>query len=292
MLGYPALTAVVGVQGFEWVLAGGTGLIDVYLRSVAFGSAMFVGLSTLPILLKWVLVGRWKPQEIRVWSMAYFRFWVVKTLIQRNPMALFAGSPLYALYLRALGAKIGRGVAIFSKNVPVCTDLLTIGDGAVIRKDSFLTGYRAHDGVIQTGAVSIGENALVGEVTVLDIWTSLGDGAQLGHSSSLHAGQSVPDGERWHGSPAQRTDVDYQRIHAGQISTARRVGFATVQLVNLLLLGSPVVFGLMVLALTAVPQLAALLAPGPAATHWSCPGCSSSEPFSAASCSWAPSPGC
>ena len=43
------------------------------------------------------------------------------------------------------------------------TDLLTIGDGAVVRKDSFFAGYRAHNGVIQTGAVSIGEDALVAE---------------------------------------------------------------------------------------------------------------------------------
>ena len=97
-------------------------------------------------------------------------------------MALFIGSPLYAFYLRALGAKVGRGAVILSK-VPVCTDLFSIGDNAVIRKDSVLTGYRADDGVIQTGPVSIGKDALVGETTVLDIGTSLGDGAQLGHSS-------------------------------------------------------------------------------------------------------------
>ena len=72
-----------------------------------------------------MLVGRWKPQQIRVWSLAYVRFWIVKTLVQRNPLVLFAGSPLYVLYLRALGAKIGRGVVIFSRHVPVCTDLLT-----------------------------------------------------------------------------------------------------------------------------------------------------------------------
>ena len=46
---------------------------------------------------------------------------------------------------------------------------------------------------------------------MLDIGTAMGDGAQLGHASSLHAGQAVPAGERWHGSPAQRTEVDYRR---------------------------------------------------------------------------------
>ena len=122
-------------------------------------------------------------------------------------MALFIGSPLYAFYLRALGAKVGRGAVILSP-MPVCTDLVTIGDGAVIRKASVLTGYRALDGVIQTGPVHVGNDVLVGENTVLGIGTSLGDGAQLGHSSSLHPGQTVPGGERWHGSPAQRSGMD------------------------------------------------------------------------------------
>ena len=74
----------------------------------------------------------------------YVRFWLVKTLIRANPMVLFVGSPLYMLYLRALGAKIGRGRRRpLRATCPVCTDLLTIGDGTVIRKDSSFTGYRA-----------------------------------------------------------------------------------------------------------------------------------------------------
>ena len=172
---------------------------------------------TFPILAKWMLIGRWKPQQIRVWSLAYVRFWLVKTLVRPNPLVLFAGSPLYVLYLRALGAKVGRGVAIFSRHVPVCTDLLTIGDGTVIRKDSFLTCYRAHAGVIQTGPVTLGRDVFVGETTVLDIGTSMGDGAQLGHTSSLHTGQAVPAGEHWHGSPAQPTESDYRAGRPGRL---------------------------------------------------------------------------
>ena len=33
----------------------------IYLRSVVFGGAGFIVLCTLPILAKWVLIGRWKP---------------------------------------------------------------------------------------------------------------------------------------------------------------------------------------------------------------------------------------
>ena len=210
-LAYSSVTSLVAVRGFEWVSEGLTWW-DLYRRSVVFASGTFVALCALPVVAKWMLVGRWKPRQIRVWSMAYLRFWVVKVLVRSSPLALFAGSPLYVFYLRALGAKVGKGVAIFSRSVPVCTDLLTIGAGTVIRKESFVSCYRAHDGVIQTGPVTLGTNVFIGDKTVLDIETSMGDGAQLGHTSSLHSGQAVPAGEHWHGSPAERTEVDYRTV--------------------------------------------------------------------------------
>ncbi|MDQ3763727.1 MAG: phosphopantetheine-binding protein [Actinomycetota bacterium] len=267
-LGYSSLAALVVVRGYEWIFAG-SGVIDVYLRSVLVGGVSFIGLCTLPILAKWMLIGRWKPQQIRVWSLAYVRFWIVKTLVRSNPLARFVGSPLYVFYLRALGAKVGRGAAIFSRTVPVCTDLLTIGEGTVIRKDSLFTCYRAHAGVIQTGAVTLGKNVLVSEATVLDIGTSLGDGAQLGHSSSLHAGQAVPDGERWHGSPAQRTEVDYRAVDPTDCGTLRRLVFPVLQLLSVLVVYVPLGISGVTMLLTAVPQLAALLDSGPPAfTSW------------------------
>ena len=167
------------------------------------------------------------------WSLEYFRFWLVKTLVRLNPLVLFAGSPIFIFYLRALGAKIGRDVLILSPQVPVCTDLLTIGDNTVICKDSFFSCYSAHDGVIHTGPVAIGKNAFVGEMTVLDIGSSLGDGAQLGHSSSLHAGQSVPEGEHRCGSPArQRTEVDYRRVDPAECGALRKIAYSAFMLLN------------------------------------------------------------
>ena len=223
---------------------------------------MFLYLFTVPILAKWILIGRWKPRQIRIWSLAYLRFWIVKTLVQRNPIVLFTGSPLFTFYLRTLGAKVGRGVVIFSTHVPICTDLLTIGDGTVIQKDSFINGYRAHAGFIQVGAITIGKNAVISESTVIDIETSMGDGTQLGRASSLHAGQAVPDGERWHGSPAQRTEVDYRSVEPTKCGALRRVGYTVMQLLNLLVVSVPLGIGGLIVLLQWVPQLRVLLDPG------------------------------
>ena len=225
------------------------------------GCALFLFLFTVPILAKWILIGRWKPQQIRIWSLAYLRFWVVKTLVRRNPIVLFTGSPLFNLYLRALGAKVGRGVVIFSTHVPVCTDLLTIGDGTVIRKDSFINGYRAHAGFIQIGPITIGKNAVISEATVIDIETSMGDGTQLGHASSLHAGQTVPDGQRWHGTPGQQTLTDnFLTVFPAPCGTVRRAGYAIWQLLTLLLVYLPLGIGGVSLLLVEVPRLNELMA--------------------------------
>src|SRR5438552_13340374 len=104
-LGYSYLGVLAGIEGYQWIVAGSEG-VESYLRLVLFSGVAFLVVCTIPIAAKWLLIGRWKPQQIRIWSLAYVRFWLVKTLIRSNPgVHLFVGSPLYGLYLRALGAK-------------------------------------------------------------------------------------------------------------------------------------------------------------------------------------------
>ena len=120
-LGYSYVAVLAAVEGYQWMVAGSQG-VESYLRLVVFSGAAFLVVCAVPIIAKWLLIGRWKPQQIRLWSLAYVRFWIVKTLIRSNPgVYLFVGSPLYGLYLRALGAKVGPGTVILSGQIPVCT---------------------------------------------------------------------------------------------------------------------------------------------------------------------------
>ena len=180
---------------------------------------------TLPIALKWILIGRWTAIEIPIWGKGYFRFWLVRSLTSANPIMLAKGTPMYNVYLRLLGAKIGRHAVIQSTHVPVCTDLITIGDNAILRGESIVLGYKAESGYIRTGPVTIGNNTVVGEASVLDIDTAMGDGAQLAHRSALLSGQRIPDGESWHGSPAEYAGVDYLDVEPRHCSSMRRALF-------------------------------------------------------------------
>ncbi|GAB2614530.1 hypothetical protein GCM10009696_20190 [Kocuria himachalensis] len=279
-LGYCLLAGAVAVVGYLWVfpVAGpgnhhwvghGMSVWELYLRSVALGAATFLLLCILPVAGKWILIGRFRPREIRIWSLGYFRFWLVKTLMRTSPLALMTGSPLTTFYLRAMGARVGRNVTILTTHLPVCTDLLTIGEGTVIRKDVYANGYRAHGGVIQIGAVTLGRDVIVGEGSVLDVGTAMEDGSQLGHRSTLYTGQTVPAGERWHGSPGRRTETDFGTVAAAPYRPWRRAVYAAAQLLATLALGRVMLGLAMILTVLAFPRVAALLESHPDAfTNW------------------------
>lgn len=210
--------------------------LDIYVRSVGVALAVTLAFTLVPIALKWLLVGRWKPDVFPVWSLKYYRFWLVRTVLALNPMAMFAGTPVYNFYLRLLGARIGRDAVLMSGS-PVATDLLEVGDGAFVARSSFLSGYRVRSGYIEIGAVHIGARAYVGVASVLGVNTSIGDDAQLGNQSALYAGRSVPAGKRYHGSPAIETETDYRRVEPLPVSRLRQVLYVLLPILIGFLLG-------------------------------------------------------
>ena len=242
LLGYPALTATVAVKGYEWVSAG-PDLVDIYLRSVVYrrrdvprpvhpsdpaqvGAHRPVEASADPGLEHGVLplLARQDPGPAQP-DGAVRRFTALRALPEgtgregrarrRHPLQARARVHRPAQHRRRRGDPEG----LVLQRLPG----RTTASSRRARSTSARTRWSARRRCSTSGR-------------------SLGDGAQLGHSSSLHAGQTVPDGERWHGSPAQPTDVDYRRVPTMDVSTWRRVVFATVQLVNLLLLGTPLAY--------------------------------------------------
>ena len=157
-------------------------MLDTYLRAVVTGGAFFLGACILPVLAKWVLVGRWTAREIPLWSLAYLRFWLVQHPGPLQPAAAAdrragppgSSSPLYSSTCARWAPGSAAAWRSSRRSVPVCTDLLSIGSGTVIRKDAAFSCYRAEPGRIETGPVTIGAGAFVGEASVLDIGTSLG----------------------------------------------------------------------------------------------------------------------
>ena len=243
-IGFYAVYLLFGIwifmAGIQWATATGSA-VELYARSVAFGAGLFVVLTAIPVVAKWLLIGRFKVQSIPIWSFAYFRFWAVKTLMRTSPATAFIGTPLYNAYLRLMGARIGRNAILRCQFAPVCTDLLTIGDNTIVSNETSLLGYRAQSNFIHMGPVTIGSNAFVGEGSVLDIDTAMGDNTQLGHASSLQSGQRVPDGKRYHGSPAVETFSNYCPIEDKNGTALRGAIYVSFILSTILMIAVPAV---------------------------------------------------
>jgi non-ribosomal peptide synthetase-like protein len=244
---YVLAGSLVFVHGYAWVTRG-DGAIALYERAVVFGLVVFASLSVLPLAGKWLLLGRWKPASFAIWSVAYFRFWVVRQLMRASPMRLFLGTPLYNLYLRSMGAKVGRHALVLSPNV-VCTDLVRLGEGAIVRAEVWWLGYRAEAGRIDIGAIDIGDDAIVGEGAVLDIGTRIEAGGQLAHASCVHEGQVVPAGRRFHGNPAEDASAAVDGVEPRRCSAARRVWYSLGQLAVRFLVEAPLGVGAIGVAL-------------------------------------------
>ena len=86
-----------------------------------------------PIVAKWLLVGRHRTGEHPLWSGFVWRNELADTFVEVVAVPWLAGSvpgtPLMTLWLRGLGARIGKGVWVESYWLPE-TDLVTLGDAA------------------------------------------------------------------------------------------------------------------------------------------------------------------
>jgi non-ribosomal peptide synthetase-like protein len=176
---------------------------------------------------------------IKLWSPAYFRFWVARRLVSIAPAFLFVGEPLFNVFLRCLGAKIGARAVIATVAVPVAADLFEVGEDAVIARRVTAPGYGVAGQSLTFGPVRVGRSAFVGEGSVLDYDTALGDFAQLGHASSLQRGQRALDGKRYHGSPAEETQTNFRLADDLTTGAWRRALFSVGQLVFALFVFGP-----------------------------------------------------
>ncbi len=214
----------------EWTYAALASPLELYARALVVVVTAFAGLNLAAVLAKWLLIGRARPGAVDLWSAAYVRFWMARQIIRWAPANAFVGTPIYNVFLRALGARIGRKAVIASTDIPVAADLFHVGDNAVVMKRVVAPGYSARGNRLHFGEIRIGAGGFVGEASVLDLDSSIGDFGQLGHSSSLQSGERVPEGKRYQGSPAEETTTNFRLADAATSTPLRRALFTAGQL--------------------------------------------------------------
>ncbi|WP_438353718.1 Pls/PosA family non-ribosomal peptide synthetase [Microbacterium sp. CJ88] len=153
---------------------------------------------------KWAFVGVIRAGEHPLWSSFVWRTEVSDVFTEMVAAPWFAnaaaGTPALAMWLRSLGAKIGRGVWTDSYWLPE-PDLVTLGDGATVNRGCVVQTHLFHDRVMSIDTVTIDAGATLGPHSVILPAATIGADATVGPASLVMRGEMVPVGSRWSGNP-------------------------------------------------------------------------------------------
>jgi non-ribosomal peptide synthetase-like protein len=205
------LPFIYGFAGLQWLLPylayvywASNGLSRIEAAGVAAGA--FVVLPPLlllgSIVFKWLVIGRVRAGEYPLWGAYYFRWWLVRRVLETVASQYLAGTPAYTIYYRLLGARIGRDAVLLCDFIDAA-DLVTIGEEASLDAGSMLATSAVEGGLLRLGTVTVGARATIGAMAVIGRDAAVGDDAALDELSALPAGGSLPHRERWSGSPAK-----------------------------------------------------------------------------------------
>jgi non-ribosomal peptide synthetase-like protein len=212
-----ALIFLVLLFGLEWL---GPFFIYSYYYQVDENSVMFAMLMSfgayfaiLPILsilsigFKWLVLGRIKPGKYKLWGSYYFRFWLVDKVTAICPVIYFTGTNIMNIFLRLMGAKVGKNCYVNTSAINVF-DLLTLGDNVSICTDTHLRGYTIEDGYLKIGKIELEDNAFVGTRCCLAPDCKMEENSSIDDLTLVPEGCTIPKNEDWGGSPAAKKGVN------------------------------------------------------------------------------------
>jgi non-ribosomal peptide synthetase-like protein len=157
-------------------------------------------------LLKWVIVGRYRPRVEPLWATFVRRTELITALYENAAVpALIAqllGTPLMRPALNLLGARVGRRVWLDTTYLTEF-DLVSVGDDAVVGGFTSLQTHLFEDRVMKMSRVDISEASTVGSRTIVLYDSRIGERAVLDSLSLAMKGETLPDLTRWRGIPAR-----------------------------------------------------------------------------------------
>ena len=174
---------------------------ELMLAGVLYGIGAFLFL----VLLKWTLIGRYRPRAEPMWTPFVWKSEAVTSLYESiavpNFFNFLRATPWLPLALRCMGARIGKRVFMDTTDVTEY-DCVAIGDDAVLHAWSGPQTHLFEDRVMKIGQVRIGAGVSVGPRTTILYDTRVEQGAVLGPLTLVLKGETIPAGQAWMGSPA------------------------------------------------------------------------------------------
>ncbi|BDE11234.1 MULTISPECIES: Pls/PosA family non-ribosomal peptide synthetase [Mycobacterium] len=201
------VTAAIGLAmlgGLQYLAGFGIGWAALGGGLVLLAAGVLAGVVT--VAAKWLLVGRIRASEYPLWSSFVWRNELADTFVETVAAPWFAraaaGTPVLNLWLRGLGADIGRGVWCETYWLPEA-DLVTLGAGSTVNRGCVVQTHLFHDRIMRMDTVVLEPGSTLGPHCVALPAARLGAGASVGPASLVVRGDEVPGSTRWQGNPVR-----------------------------------------------------------------------------------------
>jgi non-ribosomal peptide synthetase-like protein len=204
----PTLLYLLLLMGFlaGLRLAGRVSPPVVVVATPAIALAAGLAATLVVVVLKWLVVGRYRPRVEPLWDLFVRRSELITGLYESVAVPTFvgllAGTPWIGPVLRLFGTHVGRRVWL---NTTYLTefDLVHIGDDACVGAAASLQTHLFEDRVMKMSTVTLGAGSSVGARAVVLYDGELVAGATLDALSLVMKGESLPAEGRWRGIPAR-----------------------------------------------------------------------------------------
>ena len=148
--------------------------------------------------------------EMRIAALEWPLLNWARYMVSVHLVRLFAGSllratPLWTMYLRLNGARLGKGVYINSLRVND-HNLLEFDDHVLIGDGVHLSGHTAERGLVRTAPVRLGRGVLIGLGSVVGIGVEAGPGCQVGALSLVPKFAKLEAGATYVGTPVHKIE--------------------------------------------------------------------------------------
>jgi acyl-CoA synthetase (AMP-forming)/AMP-acid ligase II/acetyltransferase-like isoleucine patch superfamily enzyme len=138
------------------------------------------------VMIKWIVIGKYKPGRYPFWSSYYLRWWFVDSCRKIFGRGIWGGSNrLLIAFYRMLGANIAWDARLSIEADIAEFDLVTIGKDVSIEYAT-VRGFGLDNGAMQLGPVEVGNSASVGIRSIVAPGTKVPDGEHVAPGTSSY----------------------------------------------------------------------------------------------------------
>lgn len=211
-----ALTIGVGYMIVLYVIdtIDDSGWLAAFAMLVLSGLLYGVGCFVFVFVLKWLLIGRYKPKSVPMWTLFVWLSEGVTSLHESvsvpNFLNYLRGTPFLPFMFRLMGSKIGKNVFLDTTDITEF-DCVQIGDHTEMNSFCGPQTHLFEDRIMKIGNVIIGDRVTVSARSIILYHAEVGHDAYLGPLTLVMKGEQIPPVSAWAGSPAvpwHKADTD------------------------------------------------------------------------------------